>query len=197
MILNIRGPSGSGKSTAVRQFLKCYGNEKMFDTVNGKTRLVGYRIPAKENGGQSQNDIYLLGSYETACGGCDKLTGGGGSTDLVESMVSDYSKKGHVIFEGLLISTLDRWIEFAKHHEGFRVYYMDTPLDQCIANVKTRNGGKAFNHGNVRSKHRTLKGQVGQMQSAGVQTFMLPYERAFDVLHEAVREAGFSGVEEQ
>jgi hypothetical protein len=43
--------------------------------------------------------LYIIGPYETPCGGCDAIQPYG----LIPGLIRKYAARGHVLFEGLLI----------------------------------------------------------------------------------------------
>jgi protein gp37 len=65
-VINIRGTSGSGKSTLVRQWLNKYPSKPLFGVL-GRCRPEAYAcaVPGVKY------PLYVLGPYETPCGGCD------------------------------------------------------------------------------------------------------------------------------
>jgi hypothetical protein len=67
-----------------------------------------------------------------------------GSHDDIEALVREYLKYGHVIFEGLTISsTLTRWKNISKENPGQFIWaFMNTPEEECHRRILARNGGK-------------------------------------------------------
>jgi hypothetical protein len=96
MVINPRGTSGSGKSTVVRALLSRYGARPIYGGCLGLRAPEAYRLDAPFG------RVYAIGPYLARCGGCDAL----GSIDRVIELLREYSTKGHVIFEGLLISSM-------------------------------------------------------------------------------------------
>jgi hypothetical protein len=93
VLINLRGSSGSGKSTVVRALLDRYGSRSIYGCL-GLRAPEAYRLDDR---------AFVIGPYLTPCGGCDAL----GSMDRVIELLREYSAKGHhVIFEGLLISSM-------------------------------------------------------------------------------------------
>ena len=135
-VINIRGCSGSGKSTLVKRFL----NEHPFEEIkfqlgtwkNPRTVAYKCKFPGKP--------VYVIGRYETSCGGCDALSYKG-SHDDIEEMVRAAAAKGHVIFEGLTISsTLTRWKRIDAEFPGYVWAFMDTPVEVCHKRILSRSG---------------------------------------------------------
>lgn len=105
MIINVRGANGSGKSTVVRDFM-ALGH---FAPLYG---MLGVRFPEAYAGRITAltHDAYVLGPYHNPTGGCDQLR-----SSQVLSLLRKYNDRGHVLFEGSLIS--DHWGEVG--------YFMD------------------------------------------------------------------------
>src|SRR5262245_515887 len=93
MLINLRGTSGSGKSTVVRNLLAQCGCKPIYG-------VLGPRLPEAYQLMLPQ-PIYVLGPYQTPCGGCDAVQ----PCDLVHKLIKQYAQWGHVVFEGLLMST--------------------------------------------------------------------------------------------
>ena len=132
MIINIRGTHGSGKSTLVRQLIERY---------EGK-HLVG-KSPKKPNGYllvTFAGPVYVVGSYETACGGCDGIQ----PYDTIWPRVLEYHQWGHVIFEGALISSSYGNIGRASEALGDQMVFafLDTPLQVCLDRIKARRAAR-------------------------------------------------------
>lgn len=151
MIVNIRGTSGSGKSTIVKkiieQAISCtfwspdwcqMVSEKPINEKTGKPKNRkqpwGYRMSL--NGAPKQ--VVVLGHYETACGGCDSISG----LDLIYEMALNAESQGFdVLFEGLIInSDFKRAANFATvwKDKPFKCLFLSTPLDLCISSVNQR-----------------------------------------------------------
>lgn len=89
---------------------------------------------------QVKSPTYLIGPYLIGSGGCDNIH----SYEVVTSLIEKYAAKGHVVFEGVLISStygqigelMERW----KKDSVF--VFLDTPLDVCIERIEARRDGK-------------------------------------------------------
>lgn len=128
MILNIRGTHGSGKSTLVRGLLH-RGNTSPLGS--GK-RPEGYITTLPK----LASPIYVIGSYETTCGGCDAIQ----PYSLIWPRIVEYAARGHVVFEGALISSsygnIGRSSEV--YGDGFVFAFLDTPLEECLRRIAKR-----------------------------------------------------------
>jgi hypothetical protein len=101
----------------------------------------------------------VLGPYTTPCGGCDRIT----DTNKTLDLIVNYKSQGHVIFEGILISTyygnigtlLERW----GRQSVF--LFLDTPVETCIGRVNSRRrergNEKPFDPKLLIQKHRTIE----------------------------------------
>lgn len=130
-IVNIRGCNGSGKTTIVRRFL-----ERLPKTaLGGKPgRPAGYRVDATDWG--IQTPIYVVGSYENACGGTDGIKT---QEEIVERVQRAYDY-GHVLVEGLLMSkSSDGGVTApALRDMGAIFAFLDTPWGVCLQRVLGR-----------------------------------------------------------
>ncbi len=174
-IVNIRGTSGSGKSTLVRQLMdRSLSTEQLME---GK-RIVGYELALPKL-------VHVVGRYETACGGCDGIK----TQDEVCNRVRQFAAFGDVVFEGLLISHIygryrDLTRELTTHR--FVWYFLDTPLDICIAQVKQRRldagNTKELDVTNTTQKWLDSRRVFQKAQDDGLNPMWLPYQEALPVL---------------
>jgi GTPase SAR1 family protein len=140
MIVNIRGTSGSGKSTLVKRLMSEYFSSPVIGQLPGwkKARVLGYTVQA----GEGETPTFIVGSYETKCGGCDSISYKG-SMDDIEALVREAAGKGYnVIFEGLVVtSTINRWMEVADDFPGKYLWaFMMTTEEECHRRIVARNG---------------------------------------------------------
>jgi GNAT superfamily N-acetyltransferase len=152
-IINLRGTNGSGKSTIVQELMEHFGIAKILRRKEND-RIWAYRL-------KSKRPLYILGRYDTACGGCDVFQ----NLDMVVDGIRKLSKKGDVIFEGILISGgSGRWValqhELKHTHMIFGI--LDTPLEKCINRVlrrrKKKGNKKPFNSKNLTEKWKSTIG---------------------------------------
>jgi len=130
-IINIRGCNGSGKTHTVRRFL-----ERLPVTPLGSnaSRPLGYHVDGASWG--IQTPIYVVGSYENACGGADGIST---QEEIADRVVRAYGH-GHVLVEGLLMSKSSDGGHVApvlKEH-GAIFGFLDTPWDECLRRVLSR-----------------------------------------------------------
>lgn len=133
MIVSIRGTNGSGKSTVVRKVMDQAKSQRPVYSRLGPRLPEAYelRLP------QVAKPVWVLGPYTVSHqGGCDLFK----PYDLIFPMIEGYAARGHVIFEGVLVSSsygrvgkmLERWGQEAV------MLFLTTDLATCIANVEKR-----------------------------------------------------------
>ncbi len=141
MIINIRGSSGSGKSTLVHNLLREFPSRPVYRQLGDwkKPKIVAYEVDIPG----AAWPTYVIGRYETQCGGCDAMSYKG-SHDDIEALVREFATKGNVIFEGLTISsTLTRWKGVDNDFPNRFIWaFMATPEDECLERILARNGGR-------------------------------------------------------
>jgi predicted kinase len=170
MIIQLRGTSGSGKTTIVRTIMEGYQNSNpVCLEIAGKVRKrpAGYLL---DNGPGSKH-LFVVGHYETACGGCDTLP----DYDTCIQLVRDAHANGHdVLFEGLLISGETRRCA-ELHNDGlpYTVVCLNTPLQECLDSVNTRRRAKKpdaedVNPKNTEAKFKIVQRAAEKLAEAGV-----------------------------
>jgi len=129
-IIQLRGCNGSGKTHAVRAFIERLPSEP----VGGKpSKPAGYRIDATSWG--IQTPIYVVGSYENACGGLDGVSYPEHGPRILQA-----AEHGHVLAEGLLASKTGVKGQLIAALRGHNVIYgfLDTPWEVCLERVLAR-----------------------------------------------------------
>jgi hypothetical protein len=171
MIVNLRGPNGSGKSTIVKKFL-AQGFEERHGML-GPRRPEAYEVKLAG----LKEPLFVLGPYETPTGGVDAL--GAPLIDFLY-MLEKYNKRGHVLFESVIISTtfgaVGAWM--ADRKDGVIVAYLDTPLDECLKAIKSR--GALVGTTNVAEKVKSVSRTKTLMEEAGIRTELLNRDTAFE-----------------
>lgn len=129
MIINIRGTSGSGKTTLVMKFFDMCTSVEPIQPEDAR-RPKGYKCDYK---GET---VFVVGSYETACGGCDTIS----TQDEIQQLIQDFALEGHVLFEGLFISHIyGRYAEMAREEpDNFVFIMLETPFDTCMEHIRER-----------------------------------------------------------
>ena len=148
-VINLKGCNGSGKSTVPIGMIN-HDNKTVLLTMSPEDKKpVATFCPTY--------DIVWLGTYLTACGGCDSL----GDTQVVKQILKMLWKKDvHIGFEGVIVGDIKS--TFYEILQGFRSVherevsfcFMGTPLKECLRRIQVRNGGKEINTALVASKYK-------------------------------------------
>ena len=147
MLLKLHGTSGSGKSTIARGLM-----EKGKTTLQMDVPAYAVNIPDLEE------VLFILGTYNTQCGGCDTLTAG----QQIE-LIHYFAPKGHVFYEGLLGSEYyGKLGEASERYGDEHVFaFLDTPIELCIERIKARRlakgNNKPLNEDNTRGRIRKIQ----------------------------------------
>ena len=100
--------------------------------------------------------VYVIGPYLTPCGGCDRIL----PFALAPQLIEKYAQQGHVVFEGLLMSTFYGAIGRLMETRDSVVMFLDTPLELCIERVEARRRAagnfRPFNPKLLTQKHATI-----------------------------------------
>lgn len=124
-IIQIRGTSGSGKTTVMRRVMVRLPGmlTRRPIYVEGRKRPLYYEFG---------NNIVVLGSYESACGGCDTI---GSAAQCFKEIVALDQMGKTVLCEGLLLSEDVKW---SSQLPDLRVVYLTTPLETCLKQIEGR-----------------------------------------------------------
>lgn len=163
LILKVHGTSGAGKTTAVRDFME-FG--EVTPLGPDRRRPEAYRVDVPS----LKHPVYILGPYENKCGGMD------GVTSVAEQirLIHHYAELGHVIYEGLLMSTYFGKIgmEMQRYGKQHIWAFLDTPIEVCIERIKQRRlaagNTKPLNERNTRERLKpilSLKAKLIRMNS--------------------------------
>lgn len=136
-IVNIRGTNGSGKSTIIRTIMKMAGRASPLYGVLGPRKPEAYSLAFDD----IADPVHVLGSYHVTSGGCDQIQ----PYDLILELLPKYADRGHVLFEGVLVSSsygrVGRMMETYGPQRAVMAF-LDTSLEACIKNVETRRKAK-------------------------------------------------------
>jgi predicted kinase len=183
-VLNIRGTSGSGKSYIAYRLMKHFtGQENINRVFAGRERVVGVRVFAPK-----RRDLILVGRYSTTCGGCDCLSWKGAAEDIV-NLVKEWSVKGDVFLEGLMVSswTPARLLDLC-HNYNATLIQLTTPLEECLDAVQERRNERAkvknkevlpLNPFNTTAKWKGVFGQGQKLKTLGARIEFLNREAAY------------------
>lgn len=171
MIINIRGTSGSGKSTIVYNLMDIWPWKPCVQPGSKKWSAVQIDSP--------HGIIYAIGSYQTQCGGCDGVP----TQDEVCRRVRYYAKRGHVLFEGLIVtSCYARYRDLMDELGDYKMCFLNTPLRTCISRVKKRRkkkgNNKPFNPANTEAKFHQTRRTIERAEEDNVDYQILDYKHA-------------------
>lgn len=138
-VVSIRGTHGSGKSSIVRAIINKYPSDTiqvLASVGKAKPKTLGYTValPTKET-------LFVVGSYENACGGCDGIQ----PYENIWPLISDAEKMyTHVLFEGALVSSSYGSIgRFSEVYGDDMVFaFLDTPLEKCLERIAARRAAR-------------------------------------------------------
>lgn len=164
MIITLRGTHGSGKSTVIRKMIDQYSVEQLGIMKNGRPEAYRLRVP------RVHGDVYVLGPYETACGGCDAIQ----PYDRILQLISKYGTMGHVLLEGALVSSsygrIGRMMEQVGREGVFA--FMMTPIEECLSRISARRAQRGddrpLNPANTLNKQRSIENSRKQVEAAGI-----------------------------
>jgi predicted ABC-type ATPase len=166
MLVKLHGTSGSGKSTVARHLMSL-GVVRPLDNAY-YVDIPAFKLP-----------LYILGTYNSQCGGCDTLTAG----QQIE-LIHYYAPKGHVFYEGLLGSEYYGKLGVASEPYGNRhvFAFLDTPIELCIERVKARRLAKGntqpLNEENTRNRVRKIEMLRQKLINQGRNVKIIPYQQA-------------------
>jgi thymidylate kinase len=180
VLINLRGPSGSGKSTAVRAVMKRATFRPIYGVLFGLRCPEAYqaRLP------QVDADTFVLGPYRTPCGGCDAIA----SVDMIIALVERYARRGHVVFEGMMISSgFSRVGELLAASGDAVVLFLDTPAAVCIERVNARRSergdARPFDPRHLLQNHARIAALKDKLTAAGtLRVLSINAEEAADVI---------------
>jgi hypothetical protein len=148
MLINIRGTSGAGKTTVVRALMAQCPHEPIYGVL-GPRSPEAYKLRSAP--------VFIIGPYTTPCSGCDRIQ----PFARVPRLLEQYASKGHVVFEGLLMSTFFGDVgKMLMEAQDSAVLFLNTALETCIARVEARRAAagnfRPFNPGGTIQKHATI-----------------------------------------
>lgn len=179
----LRGTNGSGKTHVARYLLE-----------ESKAKPILY-MGRKVRAYQGQLDgypLFILGSYETACGGCDTISSVQEVADLLRLLMTQNDDpyvydvdgtNGIVFFEGLMISHMLGTVGTMQANLGKQnnvLAFLDTPLDKCIEHVMTRRmlrkDERPFDPKNVIKDHPRVHQSKDNARKQGYMTVDVPWQ---------------------
>lgn len=136
--------------------------------------------------------VYVLGPYLTATGGVDNVQ----PYDLILDLIKKYAQRGHVIFEGVLVSS--SYGRVGELMEGWGqeavMAFLTASLEDCLKNVQKRRNARAdvreFNPKNATSKYHSIVKSREKILAAGkVRVVDLDPDKGVEAVLELLRSA--------
>lgn len=167
----VRGTSGSGKSTLVYNLTlnPAYEFKPVF--MKGRPRRGGnqphgYYSPVL--------NLFVVGSYETACGGCDAID----SVDEVFERARIALKKGrNVLMEGLILSGLSSKLATFADTNPVHIFLLNTNIQDCLERVRLRREARGesreLDPNNTLSKFKAALSSTRSLSKLAVTTDVL------------------------
>ncbi len=187
MIISVRGTNGSGKSTVVRGLME-RGAAKPIFGVLGPSRPEAYKLLLAF----VAEPVFVIGPYVSETGGCDSVH----PFKLIIELLNKYSKQGHIVFEGMMISDTYGRIGVLLERWGLQAVFafLPTPLDECIRRVEQRriNRGnqKPLNPKNTINRYKSVQRVRDKIDKAGImRTYTLQSATAVEQIHGLLQEA--------
>ena len=184
MIVNVRGTSGSGKSTLAREVMTMYGGTRLHFKEPGRRRPLGYVLRA-----EGHRPLAVIGSYESACGGCDTIN----CYDRCFALARESHGTGcDVLMEGLLLSEeTQRTIKVHQDGIPIVVVHLTVDIEQCITDVKARREAQGnlrpLNEENTRRRVAVIERAVAKLEAAGLTVFKGSREYCAGVVQEVLK----------
>lgn len=186
MIIFVTGTNGTGKTTLMRRVMELLPGDPEVVTIeiNGKTKKVALRWPG----------FTVMGSYDSACGGCDKMSWKGASDDIERLIRAEADAGQHVLLEGIIITNwgLARYVGLNETYGAHQVL-IDQPLEACVNSINERRRANAEEKGrefkpvplkNVTDAWNGSYRAAERRESAGVPVYRLSREDAFKKVRE-------------
>lgn len=157
-IVRLNGTHGSGKSTVAAKIMRYLNTVPLFsnEEQRSKRKPEGYLVSLPHG---HRKKLFIVGPYETACGGCDAIQP---FSDIWPRVAWAADHGYHVLFEGALVSTTYGAIGAASEAYGknFAWAFLDTPLEVCRERVNARRAERGAapltDFKNVDSKWHTI-----------------------------------------
>jgi energy-coupling factor transporter ATP-binding protein EcfA2 len=167
----VHGTNGSGKSTLARAVLAAAGGVEQVEALPENKKATW----TWTNG----SPTVLLGKYGNACGGMDGFQ----PYEDVHQVVSRLGANGFNVFgEGLITPGVETCYRMAQQFYHHAFIFLDTPVEQCVANVLKRRARKAndkeYNPANLYKKHQSAASWADRLEKAGLQVFRAQYPEA-------------------
>ena len=169
LIVNLKGCNGSGKSTIPKMMIE--EEESLFLLTRNKEdkKPVATFCPTF--------NTVIIGTYFTACGGCDTLI----PSEVQHIIAKLWLKDVNILFEGVIVGDIkSTFYELMKEFRGqaprdVHFCFMGTPFKECLKRIQKRNGGKEIKTELVRQKYKNSVSQLRYyLEQGDVGVWVLP-----------------------
>ena len=163
--IHIRGATGSGKTTIVRQYLQRTGGFTLHQIKLGDKEYPYHYNKAKK--------ILITGLYgRRTCDGCDGIITNKEIMTQYLITLLDTVQPDVVIFEAVMYGlTVKFTAELAELLEPRGYKYkgiaLVPPMEFCLGNIMTRNGGKKIDLKNLKGKCEAARKSAEKLAEAG------------------------------
>lgn len=152
----------------MKTLLRLFGSTEVRDK---KDRIMAYEVHFEPR-------FTIIGDYSGLLGGCDVFS----SMNSICRAVEEFSKRGDVLFEGILVSLLaEPWINLASSlpKSEFIFATLNTPMDVCLKRREKRwkkEGHKGvFDPNHMTEKYYAVRESHKRLKAAGLDTRWLDY----------------------
>ncbi len=180
MIINIRGTGGSGKTWVMRRIIDSIAPLDKWEAqyVPGRKKPETYRY----------EDIYVLGHYESVCGGCDNIRSAKSVYELI-NRVLEQTPLPLILCEGMLLSEDFKWM---SQLEDVRIFFLSTSIEDCLANIRNRRkeqgNEKELSEYRTRARLPPIESARRRLTEAGVDCRRVTSEQAVEKAIKLVKE---------
>lgn len=164
--IHIRGATGSGKTTTVRQYLQRTGGFTLH-----KIRVGGKEYPYHYN---KAKKILITGMYgRRVCDGCDGIIVNKDIMKAYLTAIIDAVQPDVVIFEAVMYGitakfTLELNELLSARGYKYKGLALVPPMEFCLGNILTRNGGKQINIKSLQNKVERGRRSAEMLIEAGL-----------------------------
>lgn len=186
MIVNLRGTGGSGKSTLVRDLMELYPRRAALKQ-DGRKQPIGYVCFGAE--WNNNRGLYVVGHYETPCGGADTITQ---QAAIFDKVIEEANHPRDVIFEGIISQDdVRRTSEINKAFPGqLKVIALRVPIEVCLASIQARRDARGderpLNPKNTVNRQKSLERTISRLRDAGIDAQWMDREAAAIAIREAL-----------
>lgn len=136
-----------------------------------------------------QNDLLVLGHYESACGGCDTIGSAGKVFELIQQLQEEYGQI-YILCEGLLLSEDVKW---SRQLDDLHVLFLTTPPETCIEQIKGRRAEagneKPLNTANTLNRVPVIERARVKLEAEGVVCRRAPSGQAVNIILKWIQDA--------